>query len=79
MRLPSLDEIRVEAAYFDLDEIDYQSKNGMISFSNGKNRINIYTTTGTVMISRPNKPQLVRKDFYLDDIIAVFKYYNEHR
>lgn len=74
LRKPKLkiDWIRVEAAFYDLPEIIHDKKTGMISFR-GMNRVrlNIYTTTATVVTKKGNGPFVVSRDNSFEDVIST--------
>lgn len=67
-----LDHLRVEAGFYDLPEIGHDRKTGMISFRGSKReRLNIYSTTGTIVIQPRYGSWTVTKKNSLDDVIAT--------
>lgn len=56
------------------NRIDHQRKIGMVRYSNGSNRINIYLTKATVVICKPGKPLQVVKRVTLQHLYLIFRY-----
>jgi hypothetical protein len=74
LRRPKLniEWIRVEAGYFDLPEIIHDKKTGMISFIGiHRERINVYVTTGTIVIQPKYGSWTVTKNNSFEDVIST--------
>jgi hypothetical protein len=75
-RLP-IDVVDAAAKDEGLFKIDFQENLGMVSYSNGAVRINVYLTTMTVTTSldhpKMGKGQLFRKNVSLEMLRGIFK------
>jgi len=77
-----IDIIEKAALAEDYFRIDYQEDKGMVSYSDGQTRINIYLTTMTVAtcLNHPKKgkTQLFRKGVNLKMLKEIFEYTRKH-
>jgi len=80
-RIPieEIDTVAKSEGYF---KIDYQENLGMVSYSDGATRINIYLTKMTVAtcLNHPKKgaTQLFRKNVTFDMLKSIFEYPRKH-
>lgn len=74
-----VDKAAIAEDYF---RLDYQEDKGMVSYSDGQTRINIYLTTMTVAtcLNHPKKgkTQLFRKRVNLSMLKEIFEYPRKH-
>lgn len=77
-----IDQIEEIATKNYFNRIDYQEKIGLISYSDGSTRINIYLTKMTVStcLNHPKKgkTQLFRKNVNKEMLLQIFEYPRKH-
>jgi hypothetical protein len=77
-----IDKIDSIATKNDFNRIDYQEKIGLISYSDGDTRINIYLSKMTVStcLNHPKKgkTQLFRKNVNINMLSEIFEYPRKH-
>lgn len=80
-RIP-IEEIDAIAKAESFFKIDFQEQIGMVSYSDGSTRINIYLTKMTVAtcLTHPKKgpTQLFRKNVNIDTLKEIFNYPRKH-
>ena len=77
-----LEVINALAKSENYNQIDYQENIGMVSYSDGQTRINIYLTKMTVAtcLKHPKKgaTQLFRKNVNYEMLVDIFQYPRKH-
>jgi len=77
-----IEEVEKVATSEDYFRLDYKEDQGMVSYSDGATRINIYLTTMTVAtcLNHPKKgkTQLFRKGVNLKMLREIFEYPRKH-
>jgi len=73
-----IDHLRVEAAYYDLDEISHNTGTGQITFlASNDRKLHVYTTTATVTVEEEFQPFKVTKGNSFTDVISLMSKLSE--